>query len=110
MAISTKKTRPLKPADMKALGQAAECLKTLAHPVRIRMVQLLLHGRYTVGELAEDCDVPDNVASEHLQADAALWFLSQRTRGSSRLLPGRRTPFGELDGLHRRPIPGRRSK
>lgn len=51
----------------KAFRMAAECLKTLAHPVRLRMVQLLLHGRYTVGELAKDCDVPDNVASEHLR-------------------------------------------
>ncbi len=36
-----------------ALGQAAECLKTLAHPHRLRMVQMLLRGRFTVGELAE---------------------------------------------------------
>ena len=50
-----------------AFAQAAECLKTLAHPVRLRIVQLLLHGRYTVGELAEDCQIPDNVASEHLR-------------------------------------------
>ena len=50
-----------------ALEEAAECLKTLGHPVRLRMVQLLLEGRYTVGELAEECGVPDNVASEHLR-------------------------------------------
>ncbi|TWU29812.1 ArsR/SmtB family transcription factor [Bythopirellula polymerisocia] len=81
MAISTKKTRPLKPADMKALGQAAECLKTLAHPVRIRMVQLLLHGRYTVGELAEDCDVPDNVASEHLRLMQRCGFFHSEREG-----------------------------
>ena len=59
------KTRPA--GDPAAFIQAAECLKTLAHPVRLRIVQLLLHGRYTVGELAEDCGVPDNVASEHLR-------------------------------------------
>ncbi len=67
MALGMKKTQKIKPADMEALGQAAECLKTLAHPVRIRMVQMLLHGSYTVGELAKDCGVPDNVASEHLR-------------------------------------------
>ena len=63
------KTKPKsKPAgDPQAFTQAAECLKTLAHPVRLRIVQLLLHGRYTVGELAEDCGIPDNVASEHLR-------------------------------------------
>jgi len=53
--------------DLEALGQAAECLKTLAHPHRLRMVQLLLHGRYTVGELAEACGIPSHMASEHLR-------------------------------------------
>ena len=50
-----------------ALEEAAECLKVLAHPARIRIVQMLLRGRYTVGELAEDCGIPSNVASEHLR-------------------------------------------
>jgi len=34
------------------LEGAAECLRTLGHPVRLRMVEMLLHGDYTVGELA----------------------------------------------------------
>jgi len=38
------------PGSPQAFAQAAECLKTLAHPARLRMVQLLLHGRFTVGE------------------------------------------------------------
>ncbi len=73
------RTKP-KPTDRaEAFRQAAECLRTLAHPVRIRMVQMLLHGRYTVGELAADCDVPDNVASEHLRLmQRCGFFVSQR--------------------------------
>ncbi|MCP4506195.1 MAG: hypothetical protein GY826_07345 [Fuerstiella sp.] len=31
------------------------------------MLQLLLQGRYKVGELARDCAVPHKVASEHLR-------------------------------------------
>jgi DNA-binding transcriptional ArsR family regulator len=50
-----------------ALQQAAECLKILAHPHRLRMVQMLLRGRYTVGELAEACEIPSHMASEHLR-------------------------------------------
>src|SRR5260370_30959043 len=50
---------------LEALAQAAECLKTLAHPHRLRMVQMLLRGRYTVGELAEACGIPSHMASEH---------------------------------------------
>ncbi len=49
------------------------------HPVRLRIVQLLLHGRYTVGELAEDCCIPDNVASEHLRLmQRCGFFISER--------------------------------
>ncbi len=66
--MAKKRTRTTKPAGSPAaFAQAAECLKVLAHPVRLRMVQLLLDGRYTVGELAADCEIPDNVASEHLR-------------------------------------------
>lgn len=65
----------------KALEQAAECLKALAHPVRLRIVQLLLCGRYTVGELAERCDIPQNVASEHLRLMQRCGFLAPEKEG-----------------------------
>lgn len=67
--------------SVKAFADAAECLKTLAHPVRLRIVQLLLHGRYTVGELAEDCEIPDNVASEHLRLLQRCGFLNNEREG-----------------------------
>lgn len=71
-----------KPAgSVQAFTAAAECLKTLAHPVRLRIVQLLLHGRYTVGELAQDCEIPDNVASEHLRLLQRCGFLSSEREG-----------------------------
>jgi ArsR family transcriptional regulator, zinc-responsive transcriptional repressor len=68
-------------APMEAFAQAAECLKALAHPARLRMVQLLLDGRYTVGELAEDCDIPNNVASEHLRLMQRCGFLTSQREG-----------------------------
>lgn len=85
MATKTRKrssrARPCPPATMEALGEAAECLKALAHPVRLRMVQQLLHGRYTVGELAEDCGIPDNVASENLRLMQRCGFLASERDG-----------------------------
>lgn len=82
MAARTKTKSETKPAgDLAAFAQAAECLKTLAHPVRLRMLQLLLHGRYTVGELAEDCGVPDNVASEHLRLMQRCGFFTSEREG-----------------------------
>lgn len=82
MAPNTQTKKTLKPAgDVQAFAQAAECLKTLAHPVRLRIVQLLLHGQYTVGELAADCEIPDNVASEHLRLLQRCGFLLSERDG-----------------------------
>ncbi len=66
MTARTKNPKPnLTP--LKSLEQAAECLRTLAHPHRLRIVQMLLQGQYTVGELAEACGIPSHIASEHLR-------------------------------------------
>ena len=53
--------------SLDALADAAECLRTIAHPHRLRMVQMMLHGKYTVGELAEACEIRSHMASEHLR-------------------------------------------
>lgn len=80
--MTTKPNRDRKPVgSVQSFADAAECLKTLAHPVRLRIVQLLLHGRYTVGELAEDCEIPDNVASEHLRLLQRCGFLASQREG-----------------------------
>jgi ArsR family transcriptional regulator, zinc-responsive transcriptional repressor len=57
--------RPL--LDLELLHEAAECLRALAHPHRLRIVQMLLRGRYKVGELADACEIPSHMASEHLR-------------------------------------------
>src|SRR5437763_9184275 len=67
--------------DLEALAQAAECLKTLAHPHRLRMVQMLLRGRYTVGELAEACGIPSHMASEHLRLMQRCGLLTSEKDG-----------------------------
>jgi ArsR family transcriptional regulator, zinc-responsive transcriptional repressor len=67
--------------DLEALEQAAECLKTLAHPHRLRIVQMLLRGRYTVGELAEACGIPSHMASEHLRLMQRCRFLCSSKDG-----------------------------
>lgn len=71
---------------LESLEQAAECFKTLAHPHRLRMVQMLLQGRYTVGELAEACGIPSHMASEHLR-------LMQRCRFMTSAKEGRKTYY-----------------
>jgi ArsR family transcriptional regulator, zinc-responsive transcriptional repressor len=82
--MPTANARPPKASgltDLAALGEAAECLKTLAHPHRLRMVQMLLRGRYTVGELATACGIPSHMASEHLRLMQRSGFLTGEKEG-----------------------------
>jgi ArsR family transcriptional regulator, zinc-responsive transcriptional repressor len=74
-------TQSIKLTDLNRLGEAAECLRTLAHPVRLRMVQMLLQGEFTVGELASACEIPSHMASEHLRTMQHCGFLSRRQDG-----------------------------
>lgn len=64
MAVKAKQSELM---DLESLEQAAACLKVVAHPHRLRMVQMLLRGDYTVGELAEACDIVPHAASTHLR-------------------------------------------
>ena len=66
---------------IEVLAQAAECLRILAHPHRLRMIQMLLRGRYTVGELAEACELPSHMASEHLRLMQRCGFLGAHKDG-----------------------------
>ena len=77
----TAKTKKTKLTPLAALADAAECLKTLAHPHRLRMVQMLLQGKYTVGELAEACEIPSHMASEHLRLMQRCGFLTSEKEG-----------------------------
>lgn len=67
--------------NLDALSQAAECLKTVAHPHRLRIIEMLLAGDYTVGELAEACNIPSHMASEHLRLMKDRGLLHSRRDG-----------------------------
>lgn len=73
--------KKLRLTELGALGQAAECLRILAHPHRLRMIQMLLQGSYSVGELAEACGLPSGMASEHLRLMQRCGFLNCEKEG-----------------------------
>ena len=64
-----------------ALSSAADCLKTLAHPHRLRITQMLLQGEFNVGELARACEIPSHMASEHLRLMSDRGLLHRERRG-----------------------------
>lgn len=67
--------------SMDALTRASECLRTIAHPHRLRMIEMLLMDRYTVGELAEGCEIPSHMASEHLRLMKHCGLLVSKREG-----------------------------
>ena len=81
MAVRTKTGKQPALTPIPALELAAECLRTLAHPHRLRMVQMVLRGRYSVGELADACEIPSHMASEHLRLMQRSGFLTVEKEG-----------------------------
>lgn len=45
------------------------------------MVQMLFAGQYSVGELAEACEIPSHMASEHLRLMQRCGFLDSQKDG-----------------------------
>jgi DNA-binding transcriptional ArsR family regulator len=81
MAAKTRPARGNKLTSLPALAEAAECLRIVAHPHRLRMIQMLLRGRYTVGELAQACEIHSHMASEHLRLMQRCGLLAAEKEG-----------------------------
>lgn len=63
------------------LAEAAECMKVMAHPVRLRVVDVLMQGRYAVHELADLCELPPHQMSEHLRLLQGRGLLAAQRQG-----------------------------
>lgn len=63
--------------------KAAECLRILSHPQRLKIIDLLLENRLTVGELAQMCGLAQNVTSEHLNLMKRCQLLNSERKGRS---------------------------
>ena len=77
------------------LSQAAECLRVMAHPLRLRMVEILMQGERPVHAVARLCDLSPAQACGHLRLLKGHGLLDSVRRGrtvfyriASRQLPG----------------------
>ena len=76
------KKRQFRVLDRQALEMAAECLRILAHPSRLQIVQLLLSGKqYSVNDIAEFCDLNQPTTSDHLRLMQRCGFLQSEKEG-----------------------------
>jgi ArsR family transcriptional regulator, zinc-responsive transcriptional repressor len=67
--------------SIESLAEAAACLKVMAHPVRLRIVDILMQGSYTVREIAELCETRENQICEHLRLMQNCGFLTSERQG-----------------------------
>ncbi len=78
------KTKQRKKLTREAFCKAADCLRILAHPQRLQMIQLLLGDvAYSVGEIAEECQLSQPQTSEHLRLMQRCGFLNSQREGRS---------------------------
>ena len=64
-----------------AFEKAAECLKVMAHPIRLRIVEILTQGEFPVNEIADMCELPAHQTSEHLRLLKGHGLLDSRRDG-----------------------------
>ncbi len=71
----------LKLVKLGDLERAADCLKMLAHPVRLRIVDILMQGEFSVGRIAKLCELPPHQTCEHLRLMLGHGLLRCERRG-----------------------------
>jgi len=78
----TEKSAAVTRIDQQRLERAAEVLKTVAHPVRLRIVELLEGGQKSVTELKELLGVTQPLTSQHLSQMRMRGVLGSRRDGA----------------------------
>jgi ArsR family transcriptional regulator, zinc-responsive transcriptional repressor len=65
--MTRKNERKLNLMPIELLEQSSDCLKVLAHPIRLRMVEILMQGNFAVHEIARICELHPNQTCDHLR-------------------------------------------
>lgn len=63
------------------LTNVAACLKVMAHPLRLRIIDILMHGDFAVYEIASICGLKHHQACEHLRHMQSCGFLKSERKG-----------------------------
>lgn len=72
-------------------GKAADLLKAMAHPERLRVLCLLVEGERSVGDINREVDLSQSALSQHLAKLREEQLVTTRKEGQSvfyRLAPG----------------------
>lgn len=74
-------TKAKRPMTVEQLALVAERFKMLAEPVRLRLLQALMPGERSVGELTESTGLSQANVSKHLQLLLAHDLVARRKQG-----------------------------
>jgi ArsR family transcriptional regulator len=77
-AISARRSRTL---DADLLTRGAGVYKVLSHPVRLRIVELLMDEQLSVCDLAEEMEMPQASISQHLNLLRSANVVEAERRG-----------------------------
>ena len=81
--MEAKNTKKLDLLPRELLEGAADCLKVMAHPVRLRIVNVLMQGEFAVHEIADLCETSPNQTCEHLRLLRGHDLLASERRGKT---------------------------
>ena len=83
MNVAAKKLAPVAHGLMplEHLKTAAECLKCAAHPHRLRIIEILFQGHFSVEEIARLCELSQPATSGHLRLMEAKGLLKSERVG-----------------------------
>ena len=66
---------------MGSLEAAAGCLRVMAHPIRLRIVDILMQTALPVHDIAQLCELPAHQTCEHLRLLKGYGLLDSERRG-----------------------------
>ena len=67
--------------NIKNLQKTSEHLRVLAHPIRLKIIHILLNKPNCVGELASACQISSQVISSHLRKLSDKGILKKQRDG-----------------------------
>lgn len=67
--------------DNEILLKTSQCLKIMAHPVRLKVAEILSSGERNVKDLSETCGIPHNQICEHLRLMQHCGLIKSRKQG-----------------------------
>jgi len=79
--MAKKSEQKLDLLPIEVLEKASECLRLLAHPIRLRMIDILMQGEFAVHEIAKICELNPNQTCDHLRLLKGHRLLDSKRKG-----------------------------